>query len=154
MFELIKKTLGFGGHGAAGAPAGEQGMKIEVAACALLLEAAYADYKCTDEELEHVVATMREIFDISEEYADELMELAHKEREHAVDVFVFAREMNEKFKVEEKLQVLEALWKVIYSDGVIDKHESALAGKLVQLLRLDRKEAYEAKLSAKKWAQK
>lgn len=152
MFGLIKKAIGL--EGAGPLPAGRSeltGPSIEVAACVVLLEAAYADYECSEDELEHVVSTMREIFSLGEQEVRELVDIAHKEREHAVDVYGFTRAINEKFPASQKLKVLEALWKVMYSDGVIDKYEDALARMVVQLLRLERKEALEAKMRAKKW---
>ncbi len=96
---------------------------------------------------------MRDIFGITDAEAHELVEMAHKEREQSLDVYSFTRAINENFKAEEKQKVLEAAWRVMYSDGVIDKYEDALARKLVQLLRLERKEALDAKLSAKKWVE-
>ena len=96
---------------------------------------------------------MRETFGITEEEARELLEMAHKERDQSYDVYSFTRAINENFKMEEKQKVLEAAWRVMYSDGVIDKYEDALARKLMQLLRLEHKEAIDAKLSAKKWAE-
>ncbi len=161
MFGLLKKAIGLEVKGNAvdrsaslsAGKAGISGPGIEVAACTVLLEAAYADYNCSDDELDHVVSTMKDIFGITDAEALELVEMAHKEREQAVDVYSFTRAINEKFPTSQKLKVLEALWKVMYSDDVIDKYEDALARMVVQLLRLERKEALEAKLSAKKWAE-
>jgi len=151
MFGILKKAIGLDSGGAAGGDVRRPG--IELAACVVLLEAAYADYKCTEDELEHVVATMKDIFGITEPQARELVDMAHKEREHAADVYGFTRAINEGFPLAEKLKVLEALWKVMYSDGVIEKHEDALGRKVAHLLRLERKEALGAKRSAKRWAQ-
>ncbi len=153
MFGLLKKAIGLQVEGNAVDRSASLSASpgIEVAACTVLLEAAYADYNCSDDELEHVVSTMKDIFGITDAEARELVEMAHKEREQTVDVYSFTRAINENFKAEEKQKVLEAVWRVMYSDGVIDKYEDALGRKLVQLLRLERKEALEAKLSAKKW---
>ena len=151
MFGILKKAIGLESGGAASGK--DHGPRVEVAACVVLLEAAYADYKCTDDELEHVVATMKDIFGITGPQARELLDMAHKEREHAADVYGFTRAINEGFPLEEKLKVLEALWKVMYSDGIIEKHEDALGRKVAHLLRLERKEALGAKRSAKKWAE-
>jgi uncharacterized tellurite resistance protein B-like protein len=154
VFDLIRKAIGVEGAAApeeATAPGG-LGRKIQVAACAVLLEAAYADYHCSEDELGHVVATMREIFGLEEDYARELVEMAHEEREQATDLYRFTRAINEGFTREEKAEVLEALWRVIYADGVIEKHEDALARKIVHLLGLERKEALDAKLRAKEQA--
>ncbi len=151
MLGILKKAIGLESGGASSVDV--QRPRIEVAACVVLLEAAYADYECTEEELQHVIATMKDIFGITDPQARELVEMAHKEREQAADVYGFTRAINEAFPLDDKLKVLEALWKVIYSDGVIEKHEAALARKVVHLLRLERKEAYEVKMRAKKWAE-
>lgn len=151
MFGILKKAMGLEGGGATSAK--DHGPRIEVAACVVLLEAAYADYKCTDDELEHVVATMKDIFGITEPQARELLDMAHEEREQTADVYGFTRAINEGFPLAEKLKVMEALWKVMYTDGIIEKHEDALGRKVAHLLRLERKEALGAKRSAKKWAQ-
>ncbi len=151
MFELLKSAIGL--ESTKGNKNEPHNPGIEVAACTVLLEAAFADYDCTEDELKHVVDTMRDIFGITEDEANELVDMAHKEREQSLDVYSFTRAINENFKMEEKQKVLEAAWRVMYSDGVIDKYEDALARKLVQLLRLEHKEAIDAKLSAKKWAE-
>lgn len=158
MFDLLKKAMGLdmqNSAGAGGSPGGSvtANSRVEVAACAILLEAAYADYQCTKDELVHVMRTMKDIFRISEDEASELLDMAHKERDHAVDVYTFTKEINNSFSADMKLKVIEALWKVIYSDGVIEKHEDALARKITHLLRLERKPALEAKLRAKQWAE-
>ena len=100
MFGILKKAIGLESGGATSGK--DHGPRVEVAACAVLLEAAYADYKCTDDELEHVVATMKDMFGITGAQARELVDMAHKEREHAADVYGFTRAINENFKAEEK----------------------------------------------------
>ena len=53
----------------------------------ILLEAAYADYQCSEDELNHVIATLLSDFNLSRKHAEELLKLAHRERNRAVDLF-------------------------------------------------------------------
>jgi len=126
--------------------AGQERERIQVATCALLLEMAHAD-KSLHELGEQVVHDiLAEKFDLSPEAVNELAEYAQKEREESVDVFRFARVINEHFSIEEKHEVMEALWRIVYADGVLDKHEDALARQLTALLRISPKKSIELKL--------
>jgi uncharacterized tellurite resistance protein B-like protein len=42
--------------------------------------------------------------------------------------------------------VIETVWRVVYSDGILDKHEDYLVHKLADLLHLKHSELIDAKL--------
>lgn len=123
--------------------------KTRIAACVLLLEAAHIDDECTDEELEHVVETLQSHFTITQETAAELIELAHTHRKNSVDLWEFTNHMNQQYSREEKIDVLEAVWRIIHLDGQLEKHEDHFAHKLANLLRLTQKDLIDAKLKAR-----
>jgi uncharacterized tellurite resistance protein B-like protein len=127
--------------------------RTRIAASVILLEAAYADHKCTEEELDHVIKTLRSDFNLSKVHAEDLLELAHRERSQSVDIFEFTNHINNEFSKEEKKAVLEAVWRVIHSDGLLEKHEDHFARKLTHLLRLTHKDMIDAKLKARKQIQ-
>lgn len=144
MLDLIRKAIGRKKD----EPTEEEdpGVRSRIAACVLLLEAAHADFELREEEIDHVIDTLRAQFGLSPEYAEELVELAQKEREQAIDLWQFTTAVNDHFSRDEKLQVMEAVWRVIHSDGVLEKHEDHYARRLATLLRLDHKDLIEAKL--------
>lgn len=123
--------------------------RIEVAATVILLEAAHADSEFTEEEDAHVIETVRSLFGIEDGYAREIVELAQQERKHAVELYSFADTINRNFSPEEKMLVMEAIWRIFYADGKLDKHENHLAHKLTTILRLSHKDMIAAKLKAK-----
>ena len=127
--------------------------RTRIAASVILLEAAHADHECTDDELEHVIETLRSDFDLSRKHVEDLLELAHRERSQAVDLFEFTNHINNEFSREEKKAVLEAVWRVIHIDGQLEKHEDHFVRKLTRLLRLTHKEMIDAKLNARKQIQ-
>ncbi len=148
MFDLIKKMLSPDSSPASPA-SGKKVPRIEVAAGVILVEAAMADGECTGEELTHVIETMQQHFDISREYAQEMVELAREEREHAIELWQFTNEINNHFSREDKFRVMEAVWRIIHSDGQLEKHEDYFARKLSYLLRLSHREMIDTKLRAK-----
>jgi uncharacterized tellurite resistance protein B-like protein len=148
MFSVIRNIIeGRGGKGKESRADLEQ--KKHVAAGVLLLEAAHIDDDCTEEEMEHVVATLRDKFALSDEYVADLLRLAHAGREQSVDLWEFTNHINRHFSKVEKLAVMEDVWRIILLDGQLEKHEDHYAHKLANLLRLSHEEMISAKLKAR-----
>ena len=127
----------------------DQEQKKHVAAGVLLLEAAHIDNECTEEEMEHIVATLKDKFNLSDDCVADLLELAHDGRKQAVDLWQFTNYINQHFTKEEKLTVMEDVWRIIFMDGQLEMHEDHYAHKLANLLRLSHKEMIDAKLKAR-----
>jgi uncharacterized tellurite resistance protein B-like protein len=151
MFKFIRQTLLNSKGQIDTGP--ERQEKTRIAASVILLEAAYADHECTDDELDHVIETLSSDFDLSRKHVEDLLELAHRKRGQAVDLFEFTNHINNEFSHEEKKAVLEAAWRIIYIDGQLEKHEDHFVRKLTHLLRLSHKEMIEAKLKAREQIQ-
>lgn len=147
MFDLIKKIIS-SKPGPANPGRGGQD-KIRLAAGVLLLETAYIDDECTEEEMANVVNTLRSEFNLAPEYVDELLALAGAERENAFDLWQFTNQMNQHYSQQEKMALLEAVWRIIFADGRLEEHEDYFAHKLANLLRLTHKQLIEAKLQAR-----
>jgi len=152
MFNFIRQALAINDSGSS-LPRADKEERTRVAASVILLEAAHADHECTDEELDHVIATLRSDFDLSQKHAEDLLELAHRERSQAVDLFEFTSHINNEFSKDEKKAVLEAVWRIIHIDGELEKHEDHFARKLTHLLRLTPEDMIEAKLKAREQIQ-
>lgn len=129
--------------------ADENELRSHIAAGVLLLEAAHIDNECTEEEMMHVVQTLKTMFNLSSEYVDELIEEAHLKRKNAVDLWQFTNHMNQNYTQEEKLKIMEDVWRVIHADGQLEKYEDHFAHKLANLLRLTHKQMIDAKLTAR-----
>ena len=123
--------------------------RIQVATCALLLEVANSDDEFSDIERDNIVQILEKDFELSDEYAKELMELSDKEREESIDLWQFTNLVNEHYSIEEKIKIIEMVWKVIYADGKLDKYEDHLAHKLSNLLKLTHKQLIDAKLKVR-----
>ena len=151
MFKFIRQTLLNSKGQIDTGPEREE--KTRIAASVILLEAAYADHECTDDELDHVIETLSSDFDLSRKHVEDLLEMAHRKRGQAVDLFEFTNHINNEFSLEEKKSVLEAVWRIILIDGQLEKHEDHFVRQLTHLLRLSHKEMIEAKLKAREQIQ-
>lgn len=123
--------------------------ETQIAAAVLLLEAAHIDDECTPDELDHVILTLQTNFDLPETALTELIATAREKKSEAVDLWEFTNHINETFSNAEKIHLLEAVWRIIFVDGHMDKHEDYFAHRLTKLLRLSHKEMIEAKLTAR-----
>jgi uncharacterized tellurite resistance protein B-like protein len=151
MFNFIRQTLLSNKEQSDNGPDREE--RTRIAAGVILLEAAHADHECTDDELDHVIETLGSDFNLSRKHVEDLLELAHRERTQAVDLFEFTNHINNEFSREEKKAVLESVWRIIHIDGQLEKHEDHFVRKLTHLLRLSHKEMIDAKLKAREQIQ-
>jgi len=125
--------------------------RIQVATCVLLLEVAHSDNHFSEQEEERIVEILKETFQLSDEYAAELIELAHEEREQSADLWRFTNVIDNNYSNEEKERVIETLWKVIYADDRLDFYEDHLIHRLSKLLNLSHKQLIDAKKKVMGW---
>ena len=122
---------------------------IRIATCAIFLEMSQIDGEFSESERKHIISTLKKDYHISDEYAAALLEASHEELEGSIDLWHFTNLINQNYSMEEKLQIIENVWRIAYADGRLDKHEDYLVHKLAKLLRLRHKQLIEAKLKAK-----
>ncbi len=146
MIDLVKK---FFGKTTKGTPTGrEKGTvhDVRVATCALFLEMAAIDGEFTQSEREIILSILKRDFDLSDEYAAALFEASNEELKQSIDLWKFTNLINENYSPEEKIRIIEMVWKIVYTDGKLDLHEDYLVHKLANLLRLNHKALIDAKL--------
>lgn len=124
--------------------------RVLVATCALFLEMANIDDEFNDEERKEILAILRKDYNLSEADSQNIMEAASEERETKVDLWGFTNLINKNYSREEKLRIVELLWRIVYADGIMDKHEEYLTRKVSGLLKVDHSEFISAKLKAKR----
>ncbi len=108
-----------------------------VAACALLLELAYADDDFSEAERRHLEGCIRRQFGIDEERAARLIELASREQKESVDLYQFTRLIDREFSLGQKMVLAEAMWGLAYADGALASREDYLLRKISNLLHLE-----------------
>ena len=111
--------------------------RLHIAACALLLEIAYADESFSEAEREHICAVMQRHFDLDEETAQALIELAEAERTHAIDLYQFTTLIRQSYDLGQKTLLAEIMWGLVLTDGEVARHESYMLRKIANLLELE-----------------
>ena len=145
MIDMLKRFFGSADddRGSAGESGGHD---LRVATCALLVEIARIDEAFTNQEIDTILKILETRYGVSGEYAQALMAEAEKELVESVDLWQFARLINENYSREEKIGIIETLWQVVFIDGRMDRYEDYLMHKMSKLLRLHHKELMDAKL--------
>ena len=146
MRDLAKRFFGKRPTEDATAQASDTGHDIRIATCALFLEMAGVDGEFSDEERHHIVSILKEKYHLSDEHAAQLMETAQHELDESIDLWHFTHLINQNYTDEEKVQIVEMVWRLVYVDGRLDKHEDSLMHKLSKLLDLTHGQLIDAKM--------
>jgi uncharacterized tellurite resistance protein B-like protein len=121
---------------------------VQLAACALLLELAYADGTMSPSEQAHIERAVRQHFGLDEATARELIGLADTERQQSIDHYQFTRLIAAEYDLGQKMVLAELMWGVILADGELATHETWLVRKLAHLLELEPGYLSEARKAA------
>ena len=154
MLNIVKRYFSKVKEGSPDASGQETGHDIHVATCALLVEIARIDGTFSQEEMETVISILKEKYGLSRENIDALIAEAEKQLEESVDLWQFARLINENYSNEEKTEIIETLWQIVYVDGKMDQYEHYLMNKLKNLLRVSHNQLIDAKLKVKHSSQR
>lgn len=148
MFGLIKKIIG--SENGKTQTTEEDILTAHLALTVLLLEAAYADGECSSEEKEHLATTLVTNFGMSKDEIDTLLADKNKENREYVDLFRYTNFINDNFSEKQRIDIMEAVWRIILLDDHLEAHEDHFAHKLATLLRLGHSDLIDAKLRARK----
>ena len=106
----------------------------QLALAVLLVEAAYIDGTFDDIEHLKIAELAKQSFDLNETEIADLIEAAVAKHQEAVDLVRFTRVIKDAFAPEERVEVIEMLWEVVYADGRVDDFEASLMRRLGGLL--------------------
>ncbi|MFT7409432.1 MAG: putative tellurite resistance protein B-like protein [Oleispira sp.] len=119
--------------------------KPELAAAALLVEIMNADHDLSPAESESIKNILLDTLLINADVADELLATAKKEVHEATDLFQFTGVINTSYDYEEKVTLIESLWKVAYSDKQLDKYEEHMVRRIADLLYVSHSDFMQTK---------
>jgi len=146
MIDIVKRFFNKAIETGSGAEDRNTGHDKIVAVCALFLEMARIDETFSGEEMDVILAILKEKYGLPSEHADALIAEAEKELIESIDYWQFAKRINENYSNKEKIEIIESLWQIIFVDQKMDKYENYLIHKLSTLLRLSHDQLIDAKL--------
>ena len=118
---------------------------LRLATAAVLLDIAYADGSFSPAEDGNVVGFLTERFTLSREDATQLLEAADEIRKKTVDHFALTHYIRKNSPLEERIEIVKTMWRLVYSDGTLTDYEGYLVRKLADLLGLEHHVMIDAK---------
>jgi uncharacterized tellurite resistance protein B-like protein len=125
-------------------PQREQARNLAVAA--LLVEVLRADYDVSGPERRQVLDSIRGILGLDPGQCETLLELAEQRVDEAHDLHQFTSEVNRAFSADEKVGLVEQLWRVAQADATVHKYEEHLIRRISDLLHVPHRQFIAAKL--------
>ena len=112
---------------------------------ALLVHAAKIDNNYTNKEKQIIKKALMELNSIDISKVEKILSQAEKKEEDSNQIVEFTREIK-KNSMEYRINIIEILWKIVYSDGIDDDYESGLIRKVCGLLYVSDKDSGIIKL--------
>lgn len=116
-----------------------------LATAAVLLETAYADGVFSPAEDGNVAGYLAERFGLERDDANELLDAADEIRKKTVDHFALTNYIRKNTPLHDRIEMVKAMWRLVYSDGRLTGYEGYLVRKLADLLGLEHHVMIDAK---------
>ena len=121
----------------------------ELAYASLLVEVIKSDDKFDDRERAKLFDVLSKKLKIRDDELQNFAELAKQKSDESTSLYEFTREINDKYEYDEKVKLIEDLWRIAYSDGQIDKYEDYVIRKVADLIYVAHSDFIKSKLSIK-----
>lgn len=119
--------------------------ELELAAAALLVEAAVLDGEFDDAERATIERLLKDRFHVSATEAQSLIADAEETVANSNELYTLTRTVKDQMDLDERVTLLEMLWEVAYADGEVHHYESNLVRRLAGLLYVPDRESGEAR---------
>jgi uncharacterized tellurite resistance protein B-like protein len=124
--------------------------RLQMATAALMVEMLHVDEQVTAEEEIKLHHILKQRFELSDDEIEILIDLANAEKHEATDYYTFTSLLNEHYTQQQKIKLVEDLWRLAYADSELDKYEEHLLRRLAELLHVPHKDFIRTKLKTQK----
>ncbi len=123
--------------------------RLQLASAALMIELLKTDRHIDDRETAVFKKILMNTFALSNKELDDVIVLAEKETQQAVSLYDFTSLINEGYGYDEKLLLIENLWRVALADEHLDKYEEQLIRKTSDLIYVSHSDFIKTKLKVR-----
>lgn len=123
--------------------------KLQIAACALLLEIASADDIFSEKEKEKTTELMKNKFGLTDSEVNNLISSSEEEIKESVSIYEFTDVLNKNLNNDEKYNIIKYLWHIAFADGNVDSYENYYIKKISNNLHMHHKDRIAAKFEVK-----
>jgi uncharacterized tellurite resistance protein B-like protein len=121
-------------------------LDVERVSAMLLVEIARADHDINQQEREAISQALSATSSLGASELSELVDEAFDSVDNTLSLHAHVSLINESFNRQDKLALVEQMWRVAYADGNIDRYEEYTIRKLCDLLYVKHREYIQAKL--------
>ena len=130
MLDRLKRWLSSAGA----SEAQDDGELLQRSVAALLHEMTRVDLHVRPEDLAHARDALSDLLGVQAGEADALLEHAAQPANRLTSYFESVSAINRSFTPEQKVRLVEHLWRVAHADDALDPHEDHLVRKIADLL--------------------
>lgn len=123
----------------------ERQKQTRIASCALLIEMAKSDNDFSESERAKIISIIRDTFKLDEFEIEDLIFLSEQRLADENAMEEITDFIKEHFLLDEKLDLVKNLWRIIYNDDDLHSHEQAMIKQITALLEIDNRMVTAAK---------
>jgi uncharacterized tellurite resistance protein B-like protein len=113
---------------------GKRPDELQIALAVLLVEAACSDDHFEAAERDVIARLLERRFNLSHPDAYALLTAGEGAASEAAELFHFTRTINQRLSFAQRVELIEMLWEVAYSDGALNEYEDSLLRRVGGLI--------------------
>jgi uncharacterized tellurite resistance protein B-like protein len=127
----------------------QQNFEIELTAAVLAYEIARSDGEISNDELSLLMQEIEKISQKVGKDATEILNIVEMYSKDSVSFHDFIEDINKSYSKDEKISLLDFMWKTAYADGKLDVDEERLVRRVADLIKIKDIEVLKLKNNAK-----
>ena len=117
----------------------------EIAAAALMVEAAHLDGSLDEAESRAIKDIAMRAFSLNEDEANDLIAAARALQDGSAQLLYFTRTIKDHYSEKQRIELIEMLWEVAYADGELHPYEANLLRRIGGLIYVSDKDRGDAR---------
>ena len=123
--------------------------RVDLTCAALLVEVMNSDHELDEREHQEFMAVLQQSYNIAEADLEELIQLAKDEAFEATSLYEFTKLINDNYDYEQKVELIENMWRIAFSDKRLDKYEDHLIRKVSELIYVSHSDFIKTKIKVR-----
>lgn len=114
----------------------ENNFEIELTGSILAYEIARADGEISQHELTLLMSEIKKIAIKVGKSPEEIFSILKEFSDESVSFHEFIEDINKKYSKDEKLALIDFLWRIAYADSILETHEERLIRRIADLIHI------------------
>jgi len=114
----------------------ERNFEIELTGSILAYEIARADGEISQEELTVLMSEIKKIAIKVGKSPEDIFNILKEFSDQSVSFHEFIEDINKEFSKDEKLSLIDFLWRIAYADSILETHEERLVRRIADLIHI------------------